>query len=658
MGDDSDHAAATKEIEEETDGARCEIKSLLLRSKKGEIEIVEKNTKITNEDPYSKYALVSRQSFDEQHKHTGTTLEINSPQLLSMLKDVVRYYPGDPLDFGMKFTIEDPYMMLVHHRKEMQEYREESDDLTTKMHIALLLEYLDAEAGPKGIEINDMIKAGSITFPLLWMIFKPGDLVYQHSNGHTRLFQLRRHGYGESSSGGKYFDISCSFVSFDGFKAGVATERLRIWDRQEFFGLFSATIESLTVFPLKFLDAGDRTKLETKLIERGERYLEIDGMCVKQYHGLFLYLKRPPWDYYNERADYDGTFLPETMSGRVVVDPRTFNEEARARKESIAAEESDDDEGDDKDRKTEMTGKVQDQLQTTTLDPRLCPPYVYGYSLEKKEWCKFFIDSMTEVGWKKDAMESLILPDPQKRLLKGLISGHEYPDRARDETTLKGKGLVVLLHGAPGSGKTLTAEMTAEHTRRPLLNISTGELGSYQHRIEIELKRLLTYASTFQAIVLIDEADVFLEARKSGPSDQLEQNAMVAVFLRQLEYFQGIIFLTSNRVSVFDQAIKSRIHLALQYTSPGKEVRRMLWEKHLANVPADEIDLSLAEALSAVEDTEMNGREISNAITTAKTLARSEGSKLKLEYLQTIVQVWNEFELSLLKLQKVDMLET
>ncbi len=70
--------------------------------------------------------------------------------------------------------------------------------------------------------------------------------------------------------------------------------------------------------------------------------------------------------------------------------------------------------------------------------------------------------------------------------------------------------------------------MTAEHTHRALLNISTGELGSYQYRIEMELKRLLTYASTFQAIVLIDEADVFLEARKSGPSDQLQQNAMVA----------------------------------------------------------------------------------------------------------------------------------
>ncbi|XMA16702.1 hypothetical protein WAI453_009493 [Rhynchosporium graminicola] len=643
--------------DEEPEGARCEIKNLQLRYKKGEIQTIEKNAKISNEDPYMKYALVSKQSFDEHHRHTGTSLEINSPQLLSMLKYVVQYYPGETLDFSSKFTIEDPYMMLVHHRKEIEDYREESDDATTKMHIALLLEYLDAEAGLKGAAINDMIKGGSITFPLLWMIFKPGDLIYQESNGHPRLFLLRRHGYGESVSGGKYFDISCSFVSFDGFKTGIATERLRIWDRQEFFGLFSANIKSLTAFPLKFLADEDRAKLEINMIERGQRYLEIKDMCVKQYNGLFLYLKRPPWDYYNERADYDGTFLPETMSGRVVIDPRTFNEEARQRKESIAADESDGEgESDNKDKKSstiskEATGEG-GHLQSNNLDPRFCPPYVYGYSLEKKEWCKFFVDALGEVGWQKDAMESLILPTPQKKLLKGLISGHEYPERARDETKLKGKGLVILLHGSPGSGKTLTAEMTAEHTQRPLLNISTGELGSYQHRIEIELKRLLTYASTFQAIVLIDEADVFLEARKSGPSDQLEQNAMVAVFLRQLEYFQGIIFLTSNRVSVFDQAIKSRIHLALQYTSSGREVRRMLWEKHLAHVPAKELDLNLEEALVAVEGVEMNGREISNAITTAKTLAKSEGSKLKLEYLQTIVQVWSEFESSLLKLQR------
>jgi AAA+ superfamily predicted ATPase len=125
-----------------------------------------------------------------------------------------------------------------------------------------------------------------------------------------------------------------------------------------------------------------------------------------------------------------------------------------------------------------------------------------------------------------------------------------------------------------------------------------------------------------------------------------------------LEYFQGIIFLTSNRVSVFDEAIKSRIHLALQYSSPGKTVRRLLWQKHLANVPAEEIDVDVDEVLKALEGTTMNGREISNSITTARTLAKSEGSKLKLEYLQAIVQVWSEFEENLQLLQKAEITET
>ena len=105
----------------------------------------------------------------------------------------------------------------------------------------------------------------------------------------------------------------------------------------------------------------------------------------------------------------------------------------------------------------EATFEISGAAFDNDLDPRTCPSYVFGFSLEKKEWCKFFVDSLCEVNWKKDALDSLILPSPQKRLLQGLVTGHKYPDRARDEVGLKGKGLVVLLHGAPGSGKTLTA---------------------------------------------------------------------------------------------------------------------------------------------------------------------------------------------------------
>lgn len=93
---------------ESTPGQQCELKSLVLRSKKGEIEITEKNSKSKDDDPYIKYALVSRQSFDDNHHHTGTTLEINSPPLLKVLKDVITYYPGEALEFKPKFTIEAP----------------------------------------------------------------------------------------------------------------------------------------------------------------------------------------------------------------------------------------------------------------------------------------------------------------------------------------------------------------------------------------------------------------------------------------------------------------------------------------------------------------------------------------------------------------------
>lgn len=93
---------------ESTPGEQCELKSLVLQSKKGEIEIIEKNSKSKDDDPYIKYALVSRQSFDESHNHTGTTLEINSPQLLKVLKEVITYYPGEAMEFKPKFTIEAP----------------------------------------------------------------------------------------------------------------------------------------------------------------------------------------------------------------------------------------------------------------------------------------------------------------------------------------------------------------------------------------------------------------------------------------------------------------------------------------------------------------------------------------------------------------------
>jgi hypothetical protein len=91
------------------------------------------------------------------------------------------------------------------------------------------------------------------------------------------------------------------------------------------------------------------------------------------------------------------------------------------------------------------------------LDPILCPSYLYGYNLRDKFWSRWFVDQLEPVIWKENPLDSLVLANHQKRLVQALSSSHKFPKIAKDEASTKGKGLVMLLHGAPGSGKTLTA---------------------------------------------------------------------------------------------------------------------------------------------------------------------------------------------------------
>jgi len=107
--------------------------------------------------------------------------------------------------------------------------------------------------------------------------------------------------------------------------------------------------------------------------------------------------------------------------------------------------------------------------------------------------------------------------------------------------------------------------------------ISAGELGTSVEKLEVQLPLIFQRADKWNA-VLLDEADVFLEQRSLH---DVHRNALVSVFLRELEYYQGIMFLTTNRVKQIDDAIASRIHLPLKYESLGLAARRGIWESFL-----------------------------------------------------------------------------
>ena len=142
--------------------------------------------------------------------------------------------------------------------------------------------------------------------------------------------------------------------------------------------------------------------------------------------------------------------------------------------------------------------------------------------------------------------------------------------------------------------------------------VSVGELGTKPDDLEKNLSTILDISHVWGALLLIDEADVFLEQREYR---DIHRNALVTVFLRQLEYFQGILFLTTNRVENFDVAFRSRIHIGLQYDKLDIKARGSVWKLYLDQVkalPGARVADITEDELRTLSNEELNGREVQN----------------------------------------------
>lgn len=222
----------------------------------------------------------------------------------------------------------------------------------------------------------------------------------------------------------------------------------------------------------------------------------------------------------------------------------------------------------------------------------------------------FAVSRIEEVEWDDSIWESLVIPLTQKRYVRALVKNHvseahSFDDFVRD----KGKGLICLLTGPPGVGKTLTAEAVAEVVRRPLYVLSSGELGDRPDDMDKRLGQVLELAQTWNAVLLLDEADIFMTKRNDT---DIIRNAIVSIFLRQLEYYQGILILTTNRANTLDEAFQSRIHLCYNYPNLSHAARKSIWEEFLRRAAANPhlvLDLEAA-AVEELAHTELNGRQV------------------------------------------------
>lgn len=159
-------------------------------------------------------------------------------------------------------------------------------------------------------------------------------------------------------------------------------------------------------------------------------------------------------------------------------------------------------------------------------DLLLASPVIYGYSLVDKMWREFVkrpefpgvtdlqtvefnVERISHVEWNDEAFENLILSEDRKDIVQALVEAHSRNTGFDDIIKGKGQGLIFNLFGPPGCGKTLTAEATSERVRRPLYVVGGGDLGVSAAELDVALEKIFDMATTWNAIVLIDEVRKF-----------------------------------------------------------------------------------------------------------------------------------------------------
>jgi SpoVK/Ycf46/Vps4 family AAA+-type ATPase len=215
-------------------------------------------------------------------------------------------------------------------------------------------------------------------------------------------------------------------------------------------------------------------------------------------------------------------------------------------------------------------------------------------------------------------LETLILPPDEKGQIEEIIAAGR--NRATvlfqwgfNEKLTTGKGLVVLLSGDPGTGKTLAAEIIGAELGMKLHRINPAKVVSkYVGETEKNLNEILSQAKSTHSILFFDEADALFSTRVSKVESANDRfvNMETNFLLQQLERYEGIVILATNLETTIDQAFKRRIayHVVIPFPKPPD--RERIWRTIMpSRMPKLEIDYA-----KLGRTFELSGGHIKNAV--------------------------------------------
>ncbi|KAL8726609.1 MAG: hypothetical protein Q9166_006644 [cf. Caloplaca sp. 2 TL-2023] len=689
------------------EGPKVEIRRMK-KSYNGYSEPKVERHRITPNAPMSvdisnEYLLSVFREYDRKKNYWRRTLEICSPPFIERLRLLAYLNVDLPASDGL-LRLKEPLILLFHTRAKLIEWlksgKADPDNVTHLQaceHTKFILDFLENEC-------QDVVKAQSeldnfntssvIKYEFTWLLYVPGTVVFSKENGEYEAFVVesirgcQRH---QPSYNSRFThsttEITCWSINYDGEVFG------RVWSTH-YIAPFEGfkEISSLDLIPEAFIL--DKESVRASLVERVRQFWALQGQCFREYTGEvwssqmnedpirvmvdhLTYQRRMNWPIEIDRKR--GPANAQSKNWR----ENRFSRDRKERRESyysptppprplrqhhiIRAHGDDRDlspSGDFRDPNHDQHEEAYERVDCDRPPQAVNACFKKYDSMESTDiacmtkYGKLNVTQLQPVNFRKNAWERLVLDDEYKDIVQAMVSSYVDKTAGIDDLIAgKGAGLVTLLHGPPGTGKTLTAECVAESFGKPLYQVTCGEIGTHSRKLEERLGEIFDDAVTWGAILVLDEADVFLQERDY---ENLERNALVSIFLRTLEYFNGILFLTTNRVGTFDQAFQSRIHITLGLPILDQPRRTEVWTIFLHELAKSQklTSSQLAELQSQAVSTwsrqSLNGRQIRNSVRTALLVAEKKKETVDKRHFETVLRIGKEFEAHMNVLRKGD----
>lgn len=200
----------------------------------------------------------------------------------------------------------------------------------------------------------------------------------------------------------------------------------------------------------------------------------------------------------------------------------------------------------------------------------------------------------------------------------------------------RGKGLVVMLTGPSGTGKTMGVQVAAAELGKELFRVDLSRVVSkYIGETAENLASIIQRAEKLNVILLFDEADA-LFSKRTDVRDSLDRHANMDInyLLQAIEDYSGIAFLATNQKSNIDQAFIRRLRYVIDFPLPDRKQRLKLWQRLLQSLAADQLPQpyeSICKRLAT--QVELSGAQIKYSILSALFVARRLQTDLHIEHL-------------------------